>query len=89
MWDYALGQIGNMDETAVYFDIPGNATLHHKSEKSIIIRTTSHEKDKITVILAVMADGHKLPPVVVLKGKRYPAAVDIPPRIFVRMSDNG
>ena len=70
MQDYALGQIGNMDETAVYFDMPGNATLHHKGEKSVIIRTTGHEKDKITVIVAAMADGRKLPPVVVLKGKR-------------------
>ena len=75
MRDYALDQIRNMDETTVYFDMPGNAKLHH-----FIISTTSHEKDKVTVILVAMADGRKLPPVVVLKGKRYPAAAYIPSR---------
>ena len=87
--EYSLSQIGNMDETAVYFDMPGNSTLHHKGDKTVILRTTGHEKDKVTVILAAMADGRKLPPVVVLKGKREPPATDIPRGVMVRMSGNG
>ena len=87
--NYPLSNIGNMDETAVYFDMPGDSTLHHKGEKTVIIRTTGHEKDKITVVLAAMADGRKLPPLVVLKGKREPAASDIPRGVLVRMSTNG
>lgn len=65
--DYPISNIGNIDETAVYFDMPGSSTLHHKGEKTIIIRTTGHEKDKVTVILTAMADGRKLPPVVILR----------------------
>ena len=87
--NYPISNIGNMDETAVYFDMPGNSTLHHKGEKTVIIRTTGHEKDKITVVLAAMADGRKLPPVVILKGKREPPACDIPRGVLVRMSPNG
>lgn len=89
MRNYPVKCIGNMDETAVYFDMPGNSTLHHKGEKSVIIRTTGHEKEKVTVMLAAMADGRKLPPVVILKGKRDPPASDVPPGVLVRMSDNG
>ena len=87
--EYPLSHIGNMDETAVYFDMPGNSTLHHKGDKTVIIRTTGHEKETVTVILAAMADGRKLPPVVVLKGKREPAAADIPQGVLVKMSSNG
>ena len=87
--NYPLANIGNMDETAVYFDMPGDSTLHHKGEKTVIIRTTGHEKDKVTVILAAMADGRKLLPVVILKGKREPPASDVPRGVLVKMSNNG
>ena len=87
--NYPISNIGNMDKTAVYFGMPGNSTLHHNGEKTVIIRTTGHEKDKVTIVLAAMANGRKLPPVVILKGKREPPACDIPRGVLVRMSPNG
>ena len=47
------------------------------------------KKEKITVALAAMADGRKLPPLVILKGKRPPPPKDIPSGIRVTMSSNG
>ena len=70
--NYPLSMIGNMDETPVYVDIPGNYTLERKSMKSITMASTGHEKEKLTVMLAAMADGTKLLPMVVLKGVRRP-----------------
>ena len=62
--------IGNMDETAIWADMPGNSTIDVRGSKSVPIITTGHEKQRITVCLAAMVDGTKLPPFVVLKGKR-------------------
>ena len=52
------------------------------------IITTGHEKQRITVCLAAMTDGTKLPPFVVLKGKRMPKDVACIPNVIVRMSKN-
>ena len=41
--------------------------------KSITMASTGHEKEKLTVMLAAMADGTKLLPMVILKGvRRHP-----------------
>ena len=83
---YPLSMIGNMDETPVYVDIPGNYTLERKGMKSITMASTGHEKEKLTVMLAAMADGTKLLPLVILKGVRRPRDVDIPAGIVVVMA---
>ena len=80
--------IGNMDETAIWADMPGNSTIAVRGSKSVPILTTGHEKQRITVCLAAMADGTKLPPFVVLKGKRMPKDVASIPNVIVRMSKN-
>ena len=84
--NYPLSMIGNMDETPVYVDIPGNYTLERKGMKSITMASTGHEKEKLTVMLAAMADGTKLLPMVVLKGVRRPRDIDIPAGIVVVMA---
>ena len=33
--DYALGQIGNMDETPIWINMPGDYTLRDEGEKTI------------------------------------------------------
>ena len=63
--------------------------MHKKGEHSVLIKSTGHEKDKITVALAAMADGKKLPPFVVLKGVRPPASKDVPTGVKVCMTGNG
>ena len=51
------------------------------------MQTTGHDKDKVTVILAALGDGTKLPPFVIFKVVRPPKKV--PSGIIVAMSENG
>ena len=69
---YALANIGNMDETPMNFDMPPNRTVNSKWSKTVLIKTTGHEKTRFTVVLACMADGTKLKPMVVFKRKTMP-----------------
>jgi hypothetical protein len=57
----------NMDQTAVYFEMKGNTTVHAKGEKTISVRDSGASK-RATVCVAVAADGTRLPPFVVFKG---------------------
>ena len=61
--------IGNMDETPIYFDLVPGKTIDRVGAKSCIICSTGAEKQHITVVLTVMADGSMLPPMVIFKGK--------------------
>ena len=46
-------------------------------EKKLSVKTTGHEKSRVSVCLAAKADGAKLPPFIVFKGaKRETAALD-------------
>lgn len=59
--------IGNMDETAIWSDMPGFRTLAPTGVKSVPVLTTGHEKQWTTVALTALADGTKLPPYVIFK----------------------
>jgi hypothetical protein len=67
-----LGVIRNTDQTAVYFDMPSNITVNEKGLKIVLIRGTGNEKVRITIMLGVLADGHKLLPYVTLQRKTMP-----------------
>ena len=58
-----------MDETACWMDMPSDTTVDSTGARSVPIKTTGHEKDHFTVILTARADGVKLKPYVVFKGK--------------------
>lgn len=70
--NYLLSQVGNADETPVYFDMPSNTTVSDKGAKSVVCRTTGNEKLRVTVMLSVLADGTKLRPFVILRRKNLP-----------------
>ena len=86
---YTLGQIGNMDETPLWLDMPGETTVTHTGDRSVPIRSTGHEKGRFTVVLAAMADGRKLNPFVVFKGVRPIAELDRESGVIVAYSKNG
>lgn len=86
--DYPLGLIANMDETPVTFDLPSNTTIDETGARSISIRTTGHEKTNFTVVLSCMADGTKLPPLVIFKLKKIPRG-NFPPEVVVRANQTG
>ena len=80
-----------MDETAIWADMPANtanSTVDVRGSTSVPILTNGHEKQRITVCLATMADGSKLLPFVALKGKRLPKNLENLPNVIVRMSKN-
>ena len=70
--NFLMGQIGNADETPIWFDIPRNYTITKKGTKEVFIKTSWCEKQRITVMLAITADGHKFPPFIILKRKTNP-----------------
>ena len=86
---YALSNIGNMDETPLWFDMPGDTTITHRGERSVPIRTTGHDKGRFTVVLSAMADGRKLKPFVVFKGVRPIAELSKVSGVIVAYSKNG
>ena len=68
--NYPLSLISNMDETPLWLDMLGETTITRRGERSVPLRTTGHEKGRLTVVLSAMADGKKLKPYVVFKGVR-------------------
>ena len=87
--DFNLDQIGNMDETPMFFDMPGNRTLDKVGNKTVYVRTTGHEKTHFTVVLCCMADGTKLQPMVIFKRKTIPKGEKFPPGVLVHCHEKG
>ena len=50
--------------------MPTKTTIHFKGAKDVIVKTTGNESNGVTVGLTCAADGSKLPPLVIFKGKR-------------------
>ena len=74
--NYNPSDIIAMDETPVWCDMISETTIDKTGKKSITLKTTGHEKARVSVCLAAKADGTKLKPMVVLKGaKREVAAL--------------
>ena len=70
--DYELVQIGNMDETPVWFDMPAARTVESRGAKTVLLKTTGNEKTRFTVVLSCLADGTKLKPMVIFRRKTMP-----------------
>ena len=80
--------IGNMDETPMSFDLPNNTTIDERGARSISIRTTGYKKTNFTVVLTCMADGTKLPPIIIFKLKKVPKG-SFPPGVIIRANQTG
>lgn len=87
--NFELSQIGNMDETPMWFDLPANRTIDSKGKHTVQIRTTGHEKTHFTVVLSCMADGFKLKPMVIFKRKTIPKGVKFPPGVVIHCHPKG
>ena len=77
-----------MDETSMSFDLPSSYTLEKRGSSTVNIKITGHEKSTFTVVLGVMADGSKLPPVVIFKLKNIPRET-FRDGIYVRVNQKG
>ena len=67
--EYQDSNIFAMDETACWMDIPSETTVTFTGARSMLLKTTGHQKDHFTVILTAKADGIKLKPSIVFNGR--------------------
>lgn len=73
---YSSCNIIAMDETPVWTDMVSETTVDTTGAKTVTLKTTGHEKSRVSVCLAAKADGTKLKPMIVFKGaKRELAAL--------------
>jgi hypothetical protein len=86
--DFDLAHIGNMDETPMFFDMPGNSTVHPVGDKTVTIRTSGNEKQHFTVVLSCLANGTKLKPLLVFKRKTMPKE-KMPSGVVVTVNPKG
>lgn len=56
---------------------------------TILIKTVGHEKTRFTVVLACMADGTKLKPLVIFKRKTLLKGVKFQPAAFLQAHPKG
>ena len=58
-----------MDETPLLVNIPNNKTIGKICSKEVYIKTLEEERIHVTTILWIVADGTKLPSMLVFKDK--------------------
>ena len=64
-----LNAIGNVDETPVFFEMYQNKTIAKIGAKKVNIKSFGCDKLRISIILKILANGDKLAPLIVFKGK--------------------
>ena len=67
--DYDLENIINLDETPIYLDSPSNLCLVKKGRRTVTTKTYGKEAFRITCLLAIKANGEKMIPLIIFKGK--------------------
>lgn len=87
--DYPMFAIGNMDETPMWFDMPSNRSIDFRGVKTVLSKTTGKEKMRYTVALATLADGSKLPPMLIFRGLKNVPKVQFPSGVVVQVSKDG
>jgi len=85
---FKIGQLGNMDEVPLTFDVLSNKTVDVKGAETIMIKTSGNEKTRYTVVLACCGDETKLPPILIFKRKTLPKDV-IPHGSYVHVLSKG
>ncbi len=71
--------------------MPSETSVAPTGSRSVSIKSTGHEKDHFSVVLSAKADGTKLKPFIVFKGKGTRLIRDLQrvPGVVVRFSSNG
>ena len=85
---YEMQAIGNMHETPMTFDMPLDRTVDAIGKRNILVKTSGHEKDRFTLVLACLANGTKLKPMVILKRKTMPKQL-LPSGVVVHVHPRG
>ena len=69
-YNYQLADIIVMDGTPIWSDMVSERTVDSTGAKSVSMKTTGHEKSRVSVCVAAKADGTKLQPMIVFKGAK-------------------
>ena len=77
-FEYDLSNIIAMDETPVWSVMVSETTVAVKKIQSVL-KTTGHEKSRVSVCLAAKADGTKVLPMIVFKGAKRESESEIKP----------
>ena len=67
-YSYQPADIIAFDETPIWADMVSDTTVDVVGKKTVSMKTTGHEKCRVTVGLAAKGDGTKLKPFIVFKG---------------------
>ena len=86
---FPLSAIANMDETPIWADMPAQTTVSTTGTRVIPIRTTWHEKNRITVCLCAKADGTKMKPYIVVPAAKVPKDLEDMSGVVIAASKNG
>ena len=68
-WSIDSFLIGNLDETPIFFNMIENRTVSFKGLKTVTIKTQNQDKCRCSVLLAITADGNKLPRLILFMAK--------------------
>lgn len=71
---YADANIIAIDETVVWKDMLSSTRVDEEGSKTVSIKTTGNEKEKVTVCLAAKADEIKLKPIILFTGGKRECA---------------
>ena len=69
-FSYSESDIFVMDETPIWIEPTATTTVEKVGSKSVPVKSTGHEKTRVTAIFTAKADGTKLKPYVVIPRKR-------------------
>ena len=64
-----INKIVNLDETPIWFEMYNKTTIDKIGNKTIKVKTFGSDIERISVLLGILADGEKLPPLIVFQGK--------------------
>ena len=67
-YNFPKDLIGSMDETPLYFDMVPSRTVEKKGAKEVRLKSTRAWKRRVTVVLACLASGKTLSPMIIFKG---------------------
>ena len=71
------------------FEVPSNRTLEFSGSRTVPVKSCGAEKRSFSVVLAVAADGTKVPPKVIFKGVRTPRDLVVPDPLRVSFHKKG
>ena len=86
--NYSARNMAAMDETGLWLDMHGKTTLNERGARTVAVRTTGQDKDRFTCVLAARADGSKLHPLVMFKGKRKDKSLEKMTGVVIEMQEN-